>query len=70
MKHKKGAFPFRTDLTKKPVGPRATKKKSDFEKMSYAEQEKYMNEEHHSIVPTFSDHMQDALNKKKSKKKK
>jgi len=54
------------DLTKKKgKGPRAKVKKTDFEKMSYAEQERYMNEEHHSIVPTFSDHIDDAMRKKK-----
>ena len=56
-------------LTKTPTGPRAKVKKTDWEKMSHAEQEKYMNEEHHSIVPTFSDFMDDAMRKKKSESK-
>ena len=55
-------------LYKTPVGPVAEVKKTDFEKMSYAEQEKYMNEKHHSIVPTMSDFIYSARHKNKNKK--
>jgi len=58
------------DLFKKQSGPKATKKLTDFEKMSYAEQEKYMNEKHHSIVPTMSDFIHSARHKNKNKKNK
>lgn len=57
-------------LTKTPTGPRATRKLTDFEKMSYAEQEKYMNEKHHSIAPTMSDFIHSARHKNKNKKNK
>ena len=54
------------DLTKKKgKGPRAEVKKTDWEKMSYEEQEAYMNEKHHGIVPRIHDFIEDAQNKKK-----
>ena len=40
--------------------------KTAFDKKPYAEQERYMNEEHHSIVPKIGDFINDAQNKKKS----
>jgi len=55
-------------LSKLPAGPVAEVKKTDFEKMSHAEQEEYMNEKHHSIVPTMSDFIHSARHKNKNKK--
>ena len=60
MKYTKGGFPFKSspakiDLTKKTgMGPRATVKKTELEKMTEEEYQKYMNEKHHSNVPTFT----------------
>ena len=52
---------IKQDLTKKPVGPVAekTNKNINSEKSEVP---------HHSVVPTFSDFIKDAQNKKKSKK--
>ena len=52
---------IKQDLTKKPVGPVAGKinKNINSEKSDVP---------HHSVVPTFSDFIKDAQNKKKSKK--
>jgi len=49
------AFPFKTDLTKK-VNPttKAEVKKTKLEKMTQEEYQRYMNDTHHSIVPTFT----------------
>ena len=61
MKHTNGkkadttAFPFKTDLTKKTgKGPRAEVKKTELEKMTEEEYQRYMNDKHHNIVPTFT----------------
>jgi hypothetical protein len=52
---------IKQDLTRKPVGPVAGKinKNINSEKSDVP---------HHSVVPTFSDFIKDAQNKKKSKK--
>ncbi len=52
---------IKQDLAKKPVGPVAGKinKNINSEKSDVP---------HHSVVPTFSDFIKDAQNKKKSKK--
>ena len=58
MKHKKGAFPFKTDLTKKTgLGPRAEKKK--------VEKKNPDSSTDISAVPTFSDHMYRGLMNKR-----
>ena len=48
-------------LTKNPVGPVATKKNKNINSEK-------SDVPHHSVVPTFSDFIEDAQNKKKSKK--
>ena len=61
MKYTKGGFPFKSpakqtvDLTKKTgMGPRATVKKTELEKMTEEEYQRHMNDKHHSNVPTFT----------------
>ena len=76
MKYTKGGFPFKSspakvDLTKKTgKGPRAEVKKTKLEKMTEEEYQRYMNDKHHSIVPTINDFISDAQNKQKASNKK
>ena len=45
----------KVDLTKKTgKGPRAGVKKTELEKMTEEEYQRYMNDKHHSNIPTFT----------------
>mgnify|MGYP003645869035 CR=1 FL=1 len=49
---------------------KAEVKKTKFEKMTEEEYQEYMNEKHHSNVPTINDFIGDAQNKQKASNKK
>ena len=57
----------KVNLTKKQVGPVAEKIKTDWDKMSDYEKERYMNDKHISIVPRMSDFIYSAIHNKKKK---